>query len=79
MAELLGNHLRVLAGFPRHAERLYLRMMRDRQQATTEQAERLAALERERPAFLGAGVVGTQDPGEADWRDASVAVKKVTR
>jgi hypothetical protein len=52
------------------AERLYLRMLRDRAEATREQAERLAALEAERRPFLGAGVVGTETPGEADWRGA---------
>jgi hypothetical protein len=64
---------------PLDAERCYLRLMRDRAQANEEQAERLAALERERGPFLGAGVVGTQDPGDADWRAPHVAVKKVVR
>jgi hypothetical protein len=61
------------------AEQVYLKTLRDRQQASTEQSQRLAELEAERPAFLGAGVVGTQDPGDADWRAPQVAVKKVVR
>ena len=42
------------------AERLYLKMLRDRQQVSREQSERLAVLERERPRFLGAGVVADE-------------------
>ena len=38
----------------------YLKMLRDRQQVSREQSERLAVLERERPRFLGAGVVADE-------------------
>jgi hypothetical protein len=64
---------------PVDAERVFLSLARDRAQASSEQAERLAELEAGRPAFLGAGVVGTQDPGDADWRAPQVAVKRVVR
>jgi hypothetical protein len=62
---------------PIDAERLYLRMQRDRQQATQEQAERLAVLEAEQGPFLGAGIVGAETPGEADWRAPGVKVREL--
>jgi hypothetical protein len=59
------------------AERLYLRMRRDREEVTREQAERLAVLEAERGPFFGAGIVGAETPGEADWRAPEVKVREL--
>jgi hypothetical protein len=59
------------------AERLYLRMLRDREQATREQAERLAVIEQARGQYVGAGIVGAESPGAGDWRAPQVAFKEL--
>jgi len=60
------------------AERLYLRMLRDREEASRDQSERLAVLEAQgRGQYVGPGIVGAENPGEAEWQGPSVQVKEL--
>jgi hypothetical protein len=49
------------------AERLLLRMRRDRLQHATEQAARMTAFEQSHALQLPPGTVGVTRPGEPDW------------